>query len=172
MKNPGLILVLFALFTGCDYLEVAPKEETSTLIFQTEYTNYAWGFNHNGWMMGNSGEAKRFQKKAAWVFPDAQGYISEADMLKNLAACDSVITKVTTADFSKYASMALTCADGPMSKAENRMADAGEHIYCFYLFEAAQKRYRRVLLDMTGDWSQQNLAANASTIVDYMKNLK
>ena len=134
MKNLLPILILLALFTGCDYVEVAPQEENSTLIFQSEYTNYAWGYNHSGWMMGNSGELKRFQKKAAWVFPDAQGYVSEADMLKNLAACDSVIAKISTGDFSKYASLALTCSDGPLSKAENKMADAGEHIYCFYLF--------------------------------------
>lgn len=172
MKNLVFILVLIALFTGCEYLEVAPQEETSTLIFQTEYTNYAWGYNHNGWMLGNSGEVKRFQKKAAWVFPDAQGYISEADMQKNLAACDSVIAKVSTADFSTYASKALTCADGPLSKAENKMADAGAHVYCFYLFEADQKRYRRVLLDMTGDWAQQNLAANTGVVVDFLKRIK
>lgn len=172
MKNLFQILVLLLLFSACDYVEVAPQEETSTLIFQSEYTNYAWGYNHNGWMMGNSGELKRFQKKAAWVFPDAQGYVSEPDMLKNLAACDSVIAKISSGDFSKYASMALTCADGPLSKAENKMADAGEHIYCFYLFEATQKRYRRMVLDMTGDWSQQNLAPNAKGIVDYMKSIK
>lgn len=172
MKNLFQILVLLLLFSACDYVEVAPQEETSTLIFQSEYTNYAWGYNHNGWMMGNSGELKRFQKKAAWVFPDAQGYVSEADMLKNLAACDSVIAKISTGDFSKFASMALTCADGPLSKAENKMADAGAHVYCFYLYEANQKRYRRVLLDMAGDWSQQNLAPNARVIVDFMKNIK
>lgn len=172
MKTLVPILMLLTLLQGCDYVEVAPQEKTSTLIFQSEYTNYAWGFNHNGWMMGSSGEVKRFQKKAAWVFPDAQGYISEADMQKNLAACDSVMAKVSSGDFSKYASKALTCADGPLSKAENKMADAGSRVYCFYLYEADQKRYRRVLLDMTGDWAQQNLAPNAGVVVDFMKNIK
>jgi len=41
MKNLLPILILLALFTGCDYVEVAPQEENSTLIFQSEYTNYA-----------------------------------------------------------------------------------------------------------------------------------
>jgi hypothetical protein len=172
MKNHILSALLLVLLTGCCCSLESGSEQVSTLIFQSEYTNYAWGYNHNGWMMGNSGVVKRFQKKAAWVFPDAQGFISEADMMKNLAACDSIIAKVTPGDFSKYASMAMTCADGPLSKAENKMADAGENIWAFYTYDSGSKRYQRVILDMTGDWSQQNLAPNAKEVADFLKNIK
>lgn len=172
MKNLLLIFLLFSFASGCTYDSLAPGEDSSGLIFQSEYTNNAWGYNHNGWMLDKSGEVKSFQKSASWVFPDAQGYISEADMQKNLASLDAVIARVSTSDFAKYGIMALTCAGGPLSKAENKMADAGALIYCFYLYEADQKRYRRVVLDMTGDWSQQNLSPNAKGIVDFLKNIK
>lgn len=172
MKNFILSAILLSLLAGCSYVDVALPEDPGTLIFQSEYTNYAWGYNHNGWMMTSGGEAKRFQKKASWVFPDSAGYVSEEAMLKNLAACDSVMAKVPVADFNTYAAKALACAGGPFSKAENRMADAGEQVYAFYTYDSAKKRYKRILLNMTGDWSQQNLAANASQVTDWMMKIK
>lgn len=178
MKNLVLGLVLLTALSGClrpddigskdievDYANWPP-------IFQSEYTNYAWGYNHNGWMMNNSGQVKRFQKGAKWVFPDSLGYISAVDLSKNMNGCDSVLAQISSKDFTLYAEKAITCAKGPMSKATNTMADAGEHIYAIYLYESGGNRYKRVILDMTGDWSQQNLATKSKEIVEWMKTIK
>jgi hypothetical protein len=172
MKNFILSLVLLTILSGCLPADDIWAEEDSNLIFQSEYTNYAWGYNHNGWMLDNSGQVKRFQKGAKWVFPDSLGYISEADMQKNLFACDSVVAQIAIKDYNLYAAKAFACINGPMTKPQNKMADAGEHIQAFYLFDSGQKRYKRVILNMTGDWSQENLAADASSIVDWMLKIK
>lgn len=172
MKNLIISIALLTLFTGCLETEEFKSGEMSTLIFQSEYTNHAWGYNHNGWMMDRSGIVKRFQKTAAWVFPDSVGFISQANMEKNVAACDSVIEEVNTAAFKLYAEKALTCVNGPFTKPENRMADAGEHIWAFYIYDSGKNGYRRVILNMTGDWSQENLATNSKEIVDWMKSIK
>ncbi len=172
MKNFYLATVLLTLLTGCCCTEIDDSEEVGSLIFQSEYTNYAWGYNHNGWMLNNTGQVKRFQKSAKWVFPDSLGYISAVDMYKNIAACDSVIAQFSSNDFILYAEKALSCAEGPMSKATNTMADAGAHIHAVYLYEPVKNRYKRVILEMTGDWSQQNLAPNAKEVVDWMKTVK
>jgi hypothetical protein len=174
MKNIILLFVLLTTLAGCLRLDNiwADDSETGNLIFQSEYTNYAWGYNHNGWIMDSTGKVNRFQKKAAWVFPDSLGYVSFSDMQKNMAACDSVLAQVSSKDFALYAEKAFGCANSPMSKASNTMADAGEHIYAFYLYEPGSNRYKRVILDMTGDWSQQNLATKSKEVVDWMKAIK
>ncbi len=178
MKNLIFLAVLFIFLTGCFQMEDLGSKnfnksgDVSTLIFQSEYTNYAWGYNHNGWIMDNSGKVNRFQKKGAWVFPDSLGYISATDMQKNFGACDSAIAQISVKDFSFYAEKALTCADGPMTKPKNTMADAGENILCFYVFEVDKKRYKRIILSMIGDWSQENLAPNAKEVVDWMGKIK
>jgi hypothetical protein len=172
MKNLVLSIVLITLFTSCLETEELKSGEITNLIFQSEYVNYAWGYNHNGWMMDRSGIVKRFQKTAAWVFPDSTGFISEADMQKNIAACDSVIAEVGTSEFKLYADKALTCVNGTMTKPENKMADAGEHIWAFYIYDSGKNGYKRIILDMTGDWSQENLAPNSKGIVDWMKKIE
>ncbi len=164
--------VVFSFLFGCIQLNDFTIEESRPLIFQSEYVNYAWGYNHNGWMMESSGEVKRFQKNATWVFPDSLGYISEVDMAKNISACDSVMAHVSPLTFSLYAQKAFTCSNGTMTKATNTMADAGEHIYCYYLYDASGKRYKRFVLSMTGDWSQENLAPYSKEVVDWMKAIK
>lgn len=169
-----LISYLFFLFllVACTKEDDSYSGDPDTLVFQSEYINYAWGYNHSGWMMDNSGTAKRFLKKAPWVFPDSLGYISEVDMKKNLGACDSVIAKVDKKEFTQNAEKALTCKNGPMTKARMTMADAGESILAFYLYEPANKRYKRVILSMVGDWSQENLAPNAAVVTEWMKGVK
>ena len=178
MKNFILSAVLLTFLAGCIQVNEFVREEVDPpmlgrpLIFQVEYTNHAWGYSHNGWMMDGSGLVKRFQKDAPWVFPDSLGYISETDMQKNLNVCDSVLEHISYYELSRYSSKAISCVDGPMTTPKNTMADAGEHIYAFYRYEADRKRYKRVVLSMTGDWSQENLAPNAKEIVDWMMNIK
>jgi Ca2+-binding EF-hand superfamily protein len=123
-------------------------------------------------MMDRSGIARGFQKTTAWVFPDSTGFISEADMEKNIAACDLVIDEVSTSEFRLYADKALTCVNGTMTKPENKMADAGEHIWAFYIYDSNKNGYKRIILNMTGDWSQENLATNSKEIVDWMMKIQ
>jgi len=178
MKNFILSAFLLTFLTGCIQVnefgwdELHPPVLVSPLIFQSEYTNHAWGYSHFGWMMDGSGLVKRFQKNAPWVVPDSLGYISEMDMQKNLNVCDSLLEHVAQYELSKYSLKALNCVDGPMTKPKMTMADAGEHIYAFYRYEADRKRYKRVILSMTGDWSQENLAPNSKVVVDWMKAIK
>jgi len=174
MKNFLLALVLLTSLSGCLHPDDiwAVDNNNGYLIFQSEYTNYAWGYSHGGWMLDNTGQVKRFQKSAKWVFPDSLGYVSATDMQKNLAACDSVLAQISSKDFALYAEKANGCANGPMSKATMTMADAGERIYAIYVYESGHNRYKRVILDMTGDWSQENLAPNAAAVVDWMKTIK
>lgn len=172
MKKFILPVALLAFLSGCLQMTEALPGGDHSLIFQAEYVNHAWGYAHNGWMMDGSGTVKRFQKTAPWVFPDSAGYVSEADMLKNLAACDSVLEYITPGDLSNYTAKALSCADGPMTTPKNTMADAGEHIYAFYRFEADKRRFKRVILSMVGDYSQENLAANSKEVVDWMKAIR
>ncbi|HEY5511025.1 MAG TPA: hypothetical protein VIK10_08350 [Prolixibacteraceae bacterium] len=178
MKKYFFLAVVLISLIGCFQINDFGREEVDPpmlglpLIFQSEYTNYAWGYNHTGWMMDGSGLVKRFQKNAPWVFPDSLGYISEEDMQKNLNVCDSLLEHVASNELSLYTAKALTCADGPMTDPKMTMADAGERIYAFYRYEADRKRYKRVILSMVGDWSQENLAPNAKEVVDWMKTIK
>jgi hypothetical protein len=177
MKNIIFISVILSLLIGCIKLNEFGTDEigsnqVSSLIFQSEYTNHAWGYNHNGWIMDGTGKVKRFQKSAPWVFPDSLGYLSEKDMQKNFNVCDTVLAQVNSAEFTFYAGKALNCVNGTLTKPKNTMADAGEHINCFYIYEADNKRYKRIILSMIGDWSQENLAVQAKEVVDWMGKIK
>lgn len=172
MKLIVTITILFAFLAGCHQWTEMESPGERPLIFQSEYTNHAWGYSHNGWMMDGSGQAKRFQKAAAWVFPDSLGYVAEADMQKNLEACDSVIEYVSQDELARITARAMTCLEGPLTKPENLMADAGENIYAVYRYESGRRKYKRVILSMVGDFSQANLAANTPEVVAWMKKIK
>jgi hypothetical protein len=180
MKRIVFVAIFVSLFHGClpsdDYYIGWEggrwQDGDHFLIFQSEFTNHAWGNQHFGWMMNQSGKVKRFQKSATWVFPDSLGYISVADMKKNLAQCDSVIAHVDPRIFDKYADKALTCSKGPFSPRKLTGVDIGQHTNAFYLFDPYRKRYKQIILDLTGDWSQENLAPKAKEVVNWMNQVK
>ncbi len=68
MKNIVLLVIIAFLLTGCRQTDEITFGGASSLIFQSEYTNYAWGYSHNGWLLDTSGQVKRFQKSAKWIF--------------------------------------------------------------------------------------------------------
>jgi len=165
----SLVFILL-LLSGCK--KNSGTGDTGSVIFQYEYTNNATVSSHNGWLLDNTGKVSRFQKKATWVFPDKDGSISESDMQKNMAACDSVMAKVSTSDFTNYAGKALSCVDGPMTPITNPTSGAGVYIYAFYQFDSGNKKYKQVILSMYGDQQQLNISAFSSTVVDWMSKIR
>jgi uncharacterized protein YceK len=172
MKKFFFPAILLVLLTGCFQLVVIEPNEARPLIFQSEYTNHAWGYSHNGWLMDHSGTVKRFQKSAQWVFPDTLGYISETDMQKNMNGCDSVLTHISSYELNHFSAKALSCVNGKLTDPKNTMADAGEHIYAFYIYDSHKMMYKRIVLSMVGDFSQENLAPNAKDVVEWMMKIK
>jgi hypothetical protein len=166
-----LYLICFASVMGCEY-QYNPLPGTKQLVlFQAEYINHAWGYNHNGFIIDSSGYVRYYKLPKNWHFADSTGYISKSEMNENILQLDTVSSLVRKSLLLKYFSMMNAASEGKLSKPVNRMADAGVTRYSGYLYNSETGKYLQVLIRQDGDWSIENNSPEANDIYIWLKNI-
>jgi hypothetical protein len=138
------------------------------VLFQVEYINHAWGFDHSGIVIDSSGNVGYFKFPKNWHSPDTASWLSESEMNENLTQFDTVFSAVDKNTVLKYFSMLENVSEGQLSKPYNTMFDAGETTYSGYLYDSDKKIYKHVLIKCVGDWSIDNDSPQAEEVYDWL----
>ena len=76
-------LILF--MTGCKKNYVI--NEKQKILFQFEYVNYAWGYQHSGFIIDNEGNVLTYENPENWNFQDNNHNLSEIQVSENISKC-------------------------------------------------------------------------------------
>ena len=166
-----LIPVSLFLLGSCEKsdLQIKPNQ---VAYFEYEYINYAWGYQHAGWIIDNSGKVLGYNLPDAWTFPDSAGFISETDLEMNLSQTDTVYNhQISTLELDQQINLIPGAAKGKLSEKKSIMADAGGWGYWCYIWDNERDKYKKVLLDQKGDLEQTNLSAEAHILVSWLKQV-
>jgi hypothetical protein len=185
MKTQNILLTLLVLtsLTACDLLgnilgsdnekpidEYIPSVDQK-VFFQYEYINYAWGYQHRGWIIDSEGRVCRFDQPLTRNHPDSLGIMADTAMYSNLLQADSISIGVDTVDLYKYVGLINEAAEGNLTKPVNRMCDAGCCTFVAYRYNPRTHNYRSILLSQTGDWQIQNQSAAADSILVWLNHI-
>ncbi len=157
------VFVLF-LFHGCDEPET---DQNTEIIFQFEYINYAWSFQHRGFLIDKEGKILSFEKPAGWIFPENNS-ITTKDLINNLNKALKISGQVELKKLEEMTEIALGISNESLTKPENRMADAGTEGYYFFRLNSETRKYERTTLLQRGDWSQENKGKDADTVIKWL----
>jgi hypothetical protein len=155
---------MLMFLTGCEII----NDLHPTAIFEVQYINYAWGYQHSGSIIDASGEVREFDLPSVWNFPDNAGYISKADMEENLAQLGEKLCTVSNRDLLNYSDKLANARTGKLTTPEHQMCDFGSLSYSGYIYEPGKNRYKYVLIRQTGDFYVENKARGASDIYDWL----
>lgn len=173
MKTKKIISALILiLITSCNSESPDFKQK---ILFEVHYTNWAWGYQNNGFLIDSLGYVSAFdlsKKTIEWNSPDSTGYISKEKMDQNLSFCDSVITQISSDSLSHYVGKIWEASKGKLSKPEMQMADFGEISYYAYIFDANTNRYKRVTIKQFGDWMINNSSSEAEEIYNWLNRIE
>jgi hypothetical protein len=160
------LIIFFLLFilTACEII----NDLHPTALFEVQYINYAWGYQHSGSIIDASGDVREFDLPSVWNFPDSAGYISKADMEENLAQLGEKSCTVSKPDLLYYSDKLIHAQEGKLTTPEHQMCDFGSLSYAGYIYEPGHNRYRCVLIRQTGDFYVENKAREASDIYDWL----
>jgi hypothetical protein len=166
----ALFIFTILLLTGCDHV---PSDNPryairQKVLFQFEYVNYAWGYQHHGWLIDSSGELHGYNHPNNWTFPDSSGTISAADMEQNLQNTDRVCYQLEADELKAMFSLLPVAAKGPISDPVPEMYDAGSAVYAGYIFDQSINRYKRILLQQTGDIRIDNQSQQAQALYEWL----
>jgi hypothetical protein len=168
------IIVAAILVAGVsceDMLERNASLPNQEYFFLFEYINYAWGYQHSGWLMDSSGNVRYFVVPEKWMVPDTETAIEIPGIESYAEQADSVITVVDQSVLSDKVELIDAAARGTLTEPENVMADAGTGSYYALQYDPKEATYERILLKQKGDWEIDNLSEAADELYTWMKSV-
>ena len=160
--------VLLAFLLGaCEMLE-CDSPMGQPVYFEYHYTNYAWGYQENGWIIDREGNIRSFNLPVDFRYHDSTGYLTIGDLEHNLALTDSIVGNVDESEFEQYIEYIPAAAEGEIGKSKSIAADAGASVLSCYLYDKEKDAYKYVFLAQSGDWEQFNLSPEAAILVDWL----
>lgn len=141
------------------------------VLFQIEYSNYAWGSQHIIKLIDSSGVNTVWNNPARWNIPDSKGYISLSRMNENILQPGEIICVTDKRNLEKGFSLINEAKDGELTKPETRMFDAGIVVYSGYLYYPERKMYQQVFIRQTGDAYIENTSPAAKAIYFWLSTV-
>lgn len=174
MKTPKtkilLLLSFILLLTGCkkDYM-ISDKQ---AILFQIDYVNYAWGYQHNGIMIDREGNVLEYNNPENWNFADDNLILNENAVAENISLCDLTGIKISKDDLIKYSKYINNIASSKVTALKNVAADAGSLVFLCYQYSENTHSYKGYLIKMEGDFTSENLNFYSKKVVAWLKDVK
>jgi hypothetical protein len=169
LKEIFFFITAALLITGCKKNIVI--NENQSVLFQVEYVNYAWGYQHNGVIIDNKGNILTYNNPENWNFPDKELILSESQMNENIRKCLNSEKKVNAEELTKYAGYIRNIASSKITALKNVAADEGSKQYICYQFSDKSKTYKGSLIRMEGDFTCENLNFFSKKVSMWLKNI-
>lgn len=148
--------------------DINDKQE---ILFQFEYLNYAWGFQHRGFIIDNKGNILTYNNPEKWNFWDKDLNLTAKQVDENLNMCNHTGRTVSEAELQKYAAYIKNIASSEVSAPKNVGADMGSAEYICYDFSESSGTYKKHLIKMEGDFTCENLNFYSKKVVLWLKDI-
>jgi hypothetical protein len=168
------IRILFFFFTsliigGCKKNIVISDKQA--ILFQVEYVNYAWGYQHTGIIIDNEGKVMTYKNPQNWNFPDKEFNLTEGQVNENMRNCEYSGKRIPGDELQKYANYIKNISLSKVTALRNVAADAGSLQYFCYQFSEKSGNYKGCLIKMEGDFTCENLNFYSKRVFSWLKNI-
>ena len=167
MEHRILIIALLVIAVGCKK-EFKTSRLKQEIFFEATFMNYAWVYQHSGFMVDSAGRVRGYNLPKDWNFVDSDGFITSAAMKGNINKLNQTSVTINEDTLLIYYNKLTIAAQGEITKPKNVMADAGTASYWGYIFDSETERYQRVLLNQFGDVSIENKSTEAKEIYNWL----
>lgn len=164
------VLIIALLMTGCDKNNFL--SESQKIIFQEEYVNYAWGYQHRGFIIDNEGNILTYENPENWNFPDNNKTLSVEQANENLALCKVTGIKIPKTELQKFINYIDNISASKISAPKNAGADMGSLVYYCYQFSEKNQTYTACIIKKEGDIECENLNNYAQRVVGWLKGIR
>ena len=171
MRKITAIIILATIFTSCEEQFNSLAEIDQPVLFKVEYMNFAWGYDHEGYIIDKTGSVRSFDRDDEWNFPDDNGYISISELTENVDQLPEVSQTVDSDLLLKYFNKMHRVDPEALTDRENVSVDAGSTRYSGFILESKQDTCREVVLKVVGDWSYENTSREAKQIYKWLSEI-
>lgn len=169
MRKIMLFLIIVFLLPGCK--KEYNISDSQTILFQFDYINHAWGYQHYGFIIDNEGNILKYNSPEGWNFPDNDLMINENKVYENLNKCLFADKNISTDELQKYTNYIENISSSKITALKNVAADAGTAEFICYKYSENSGTYKGYLIKMEGDFSCENLNFYSKKVVVWMKDI-
>jgi hypothetical protein len=163
----GILLLMLTAACKKDNL-ISDKQ---TVLFQFEYINYAWGYQHTGYFIDKEGNVLTYNNPREWNFPDNDLTLSDKQIAENIAKCSLSSVKASKEDVQKYSNYIKNICSSKVTALKNVAADAGSSEFSCFQFSEKSGLYKGCLIKMEGNFTCENLNFYSKKVVLWMKGI-
>lgn len=163
-----LAFIIFSFTTGCNLVENDDESIEQKFLFEIQYSNWAWGFSHQGTYIDNNGNVFSFKFDSSDNFTSHEKAIYSEQELKNKFNFNKeLIKKFDLNVVSEKRKLINSAIDGAYSDTLNTGADMGQTTYsCFILKD---DWYHKKILRCEGDWTYNIETLESDSLVQWLK---
>lgn len=167
--NIFLFCLLVVFITGCKKNIAVSNRQA--ILFEFEYVNYAWNYEHYGFLIDNEGNVLTYNNPEIWNFPDRELRISEDQVAENLSICTHSGIRIPKSEVQKYSNHIKNIASTKVSALKNAADDAGSAEYICYQYSESTGMYKGTIIKMEGDFTCENLNFYSRKVAEWMKDI-
>jgi hypothetical protein len=166
-----IFCLLFAAicFAGCN--KKTGIVDNQAIYFQFDYINYAWGYQHTGFIIDNEGKVLTYKNPQNWNFPDKNFNLSDSQLRDNIGSCIYSGKTISEEEFKKYISYIKNISSSKVTALKNVAADAGTTDYICYVFSPDSNNYKGYIIKQEGDFTCENLNFYSKKVAIWLKNI-
>lgn len=164
-----LILLLFIHLSGCKKDHTVSQGQK--ILFQQEHVNYAWGYQHYGFIIDGEGNVLTYDNPDKWNFPDKNNSLTDLQVNENISLCKLTGRKIPKAELQKYANYINLIASSKVTAPKHAAADMGSLVYYCYQYSESSSAYKVATIKMEGDIECENLNFFSKRVVAWMKDI-
>ena len=170
INRTGLsIICLLLVSAGCKKsYEVSEKQE---ILFQFEFLNYAWNYQHTGYYIDKEGNVLVYNNPENWNYPDENLIISSEKVAENLKQCKKSGIIISKEELKKHSDLIYNISLSKVTALRNVAADAGSYDYICYQYSEDKGEYLGHLIKRDGDFTCENLNFFAKKLALWMNNV-
>jgi len=170
IQKTTFLFIMAALFMiGCKKNVVISKKQA--ILFQVDYENYAWGYQHSGFIIDSEGNILTYKNPQNWDFPDKDFHLSESQVRSNLESCRNTGKRISEEELKKYTGYIKNISSSKVTALKNVAADAGSLEYICYQFSESTETYQGTLIKQEGDFTCENLNFFSKKVSTWLKNI-
>jgi hypothetical protein len=166
-----ILLSVFLLILTISCKKHSNSIDNKEILFQYEYINYAWGYQHNGFIIDNQGNVLTYNNPENWNFADKDQTLTEEQVIHNISLCNHTGKIISETELKKYSGFIKNISSSQVTAMKNVAADAGSGEFVCYLFSESTRSYKRYIIKMEGDFTCENLNFYSKRVVTWMKEI-
>jgi hypothetical protein len=164
------LLIILVLTAGCR--KNNSLNENQVILFQFDYLNYAWGYQHHGFIIDSEGNVLKYNNPQGWNFPDNELYLTGRKAEENISKCIPAGKSIDRDELLRYTSYIDNIAQSKVTAIKNVGADGGSSQYICYQFDVNSGSYKGHLIKMEGDFTCENLNYYSKRVTLWLKDIQ